>query len=68
VPTRHVKDLPDLIAGARALNPLTTPEDVVRAIWRLGSRRLWANLCRHIPVRDGDLPEPKSLGGNGRQA
>ena len=62
VPARHASDFPDLLEAARALNPITGPEDVIRAVWRLGCRRLWANLRHHIPVRDGDLPGPKPLG------
>jgi len=61
IPARHVSDFPDLLKGARALNPFTTPEDVIRAIWRLGSRRLWMNIRHRIPIRDGDLPGPKPL-------
>jgi len=56
LPPDRVRDLPELIAGAQQLNPAVTADDVVRAIWRLGSRRLHQNLLRRIPVRLSDLP------------
>jgi hypothetical protein len=56
LPHDRVRDLPDLIASAQRFNPAVTPDDVARAIWRLGSRRLHQNLLRRIPVRLSDLP------------
>jgi hypothetical protein len=62
LPATLVADFADLVDGAKRLNPATTPEAVVRAIWRYGSRQLWRNLRHRIPITGQDLPEPKPLG------
>jgi len=62
LPAMLVADFADLLHGAKRLNPATTPEAVVRAIWRYGSRQLWRNLRHRIPLTAQDLPEPKPLG------
>ena len=51
VPEPLVRDLPDLVARARAINPATSVDRVVQTIWRLGSWRLDQNLRHHIPVK-----------------
>jgi hypothetical protein len=58
LPAAAVADLPDLVRRARDLNPASEPDDVVRAIWRLGSSRLFQNLVRGLPVRVTELPMP----------
>jgi len=62
LPATLVADFAELLHGAQRLNPATTPDAVVRAIWRHGSRQLWRNLRHRIPVTAQDLPEPKPLG------
>ena len=62
LPATLVVDFANLVDGARRLNPAITPESVVRAIWRYGSRQLWRNLRHRIPLTAQDLPEPKPLG------
>ena len=62
LPATLVADFAELLHGAQRLNPATTPDAVVRAIWRHGSRQLWRNLRHHIPLTAQDLPEPRPLG------
>ena len=56
LPEYLVRDLPDLLVAAQQLNPATTPDAVVKTIWRLGSYRLGQNLIRRIPIRLAELP------------
>jgi hypothetical protein len=61
IPEFVVADLAELITGAQELNPSVTPESVIRAVWRHGSRRVWSNLRRRVPISSKDLPEPRPL-------
>jgi hypothetical protein len=58
LPTFAVSDFPDLLDRARDINPAARPDDVVRAIWRLGSYRLLQNLIRGLAISVKDLPVP----------
>jgi hypothetical protein len=60
--THVVEDLPELVRSAQELNPSTTVETVVRAIWRLGSYRIRQNLLRRIPMRASDFRMPNKQG------
>ena len=62
LPATLVADFPDLLHGAQRLNPATTAEDLMRAIWRYGARQIWRNTRHGIPLTARDLPEPKPLG------
>ena len=72
LPGFAVSDFRELVQRAQALNPAVRPDDVVRAIFRLGSYRVLQNLIRGIPVRVGDLPAPTdgrgSRSGNAHRA
>jgi hypothetical protein len=58
LPSFAVSDFPDLLERAREMNPAARPDDIVRAIWRLGSYRLLQNLIRGLPISVKDLPVP----------
>lgn len=52
----QAKDFPTLLDAAVKLNPATTPEDVVRAIWRHGCRRVNNILATRHPINTDELP------------
>jgi hypothetical protein len=58
LPSFAVSDFPELLERAREMNPATRPDDIVRAIWRLGSYRVRQNLLRRLPISVKDLPVP----------
>jgi hypothetical protein len=59
LPEHLVADLPDLMEGARELNPAVDADAVIRTIWRLGCKALRRNNERDIPVRAADLPHAR---------
>lgn len=52
-----VEDINYLVPAAQKLNPSLTEDDVIRAIYRLGSRSLRANIARGIAPNPTSLPE-----------
>lgn len=49
-------DFATLLATAQTKNPASTPEDVIRAIWRYGVRQTNKNFRDGIPLKVEDLP------------
>ena len=49
LPAAVVSDLPDLLNGARELNPAVDVQALVRGIWRLGCAALQRNRQKGIP-------------------
>ncbi len=56
LPTHVVEDLSNLLETALKLNPTMGYEQVIRGIWRHGSRMVRNNLARGIVPNDAVLP------------
>jgi hypothetical protein len=55
LPEHLVSDLPELLDGAQALNPVVDADALLRTIFRLGCQQLRRNNERGVPVRAADL-------------
>jgi hypothetical protein len=60
LPEHLVRDLPQLLQGAQAVNPAVDADALIRTIWRLGCQALERNNQRHVPVRLADLPHART--------
>lgn len=56
LPATVVVDLPELLEAARRRNPSLTYEEIVRAIWRHGTKCLRDAISRGEPVNVNALP------------
>lgn len=50
LPVTVVADLPLLLEAAKRANPSMTYEEIVRAIWRYGTKQLRSNLATGKPI------------------
>lgn len=56
LPETAVADLPELLEAAKRMNPSLTYDEVVRSIWRYGTKVLRDALARGVPLKVSDLP------------
>lgn len=59
--TMLVSDVNSFVAGVKLLDPSMGTEQIVRAIWRYGSRDVRNNLSRGIKPTDKQLPPVSDL-------
>ena len=57
LPEAAVADLPGLVEAAQRLNPSVSYEEVIRSIWRHGTKVTRDALARGAGVRVEDLPK-----------
>lgn len=67
IPEELCHDFGEVYAAALVNNPTATPEDVVRAIWRYGTRATRKAIKEHISIKTEALPpaqlaEPANVG------